>query len=219
MIGALDPVTDFEVVSSPSLMVVNNQTARLQIGDQVPIATATSECVEDVDAPIRNEIEYRDTGVVLEITPRVNASGLVLPDVVQEVSDAIETTASGIGSSTISQRRIQSSVLLNDRETLALGGLIRSRKSDGKEGISILSDIPVIGAVFGATELTSNRTELLIVLRPIVVLNHNEAKSACQELRAKPRCLEEMGVYLPPGRGVAVGRVRVPGDGNTDPRR
>jgi general secretion pathway protein D len=196
---ALDSVTDVNVVSSPSLMVLNNETARMQVGDQVPVATATSESVDDVNAPIRNEIQYKDTGVILEITPRVNASGLVLLDVVQEVSNVSDQTTSGIDSPTISQRRFESSVLLNDRETLALGGLIRDTKSNAKNGIPILSDIPVIGAAFGSTDLKANRTELLVVLRPIVVRNHNEAKSAYQELRSKLRGLEELGRYLPPG--------------------
>jgi general secretion pathway protein D len=199
VISALDSVTDVNVVSSPSLMVLNNETARMQVGDQVPVATATSESVDDVNAPIRNEIQYKDTGVILEITPRVNASGLVLLDVVQEVSNVSDQTTSGIDSPTISQRRFESSVLLNDRETLALGGLIRDTKSNAKNGIPILSDIPVIGAAFGSTDLKANRTELLVVLRPIVVRNHNEAKSAYQELRSKLRGLEELGRYLPPG--------------------
>jgi len=199
VVSALDSVSDVNVVSSPSLMVLNNETARLQVGDQVPVATAESSSVDDLNAPIRNEIEYRDTGVILEITPRVNASGLVLLDIVQEVSDVAETTTSGLESPTISQRSFKSSVLLNDRETLALGGLIRDTKSNAKNGIPILSDIPLIGAAFGSTDLKANRTELLVVLRPIVVRNHNEAKSAYQELRSKLRGLEELGGYLPPG--------------------
>ncbi len=198
MVSALDSVSDVEVVSSPSLMVLNNETARMQVGDQVPIATAQSESVDDANAPIRNEIEYKDTGVILEITPRVNSSGLVLLDIVQEVSNVAAQTTEGIESPTISQRRFESSVLLNDRETLALGGLIRDTKSNSKNGIPLLSDIPVLGAAFGSTELNKDRTELLVVLRPIVVRNHNEAKSAYQELRSKLKGLEDLGRYLPP---------------------
>ncbi|MCP1337873.1 type II secretion system secretin GspD [Futiania mangrovi] len=192
VVSALDDVTDVEIVSSPSLMVLNNETARLQVGDEVPVATTSAVSVVDPDAPIVNEIQFRQTGVILEITPRVNASGLVLLDIVQEVSDVVPTTSSGIDSPTIAQRQFRSSVLLNDRETLAMGGLIRERRSDGKTGIPLLSDIPIIGAAFGSTDLQSDRTELLMVIRPIVVRNHTEAKEAYRELRAKLQGLDRL---------------------------
>jgi general secretion pathway protein D len=197
VVSALDSVSDVEVVSSPSLMVLNNETARLQVGDEVPIVTRTAQSVTDPDAPIVNEVELRQTGVILEITPRVNASGVVLLDIVQEVSDAVPTTTSGIDSATISQRHFRSSVLLRDRETVALGGLIRARRSDGKAGIPILSEIPVLGALFGSTELLADRTELMVILRPIVVRNHQEARAAYLELREKLKGLDSLSGSLP----------------------
>lgn len=183
VVSALDEVSDVEIVSSPSLMVLDNETARLNVGDQIGVPTRQSESVTNPDAPIVQEITRVNTGVILNITPRVNASGLVLLDVVQEVSEV--APGSTLDNPTISQRVIESSVLLRDRETLALGGLIRSRNSDGKAGIPILSDIPVVGSVFGSTDLSSDRTELLVIIRPIVVRNHNEARSALAELRTK----------------------------------
>jgi general secretion pathway protein D len=195
VVSALDSVSDVEIVSAPSLMVLNNETARLEVGDEIPIVTRTAIGVGAGDAPITNEIERRQTGVILEITPRVNASGLVLLDIMQEVSNVSGTDVSGF--TPIAQRRFESSVLLRDRETIALGGLVRNSQSDGKTGIPILSDIPVLGALFGATNLRADRTELLVVIRPIVVRNHSEARAAYEELRSKLRGLGDLSVYLP----------------------
>lgn len=195
VVSALDSVSNVEIVSSPSLMVLNNETARLEVGDEIPIVTRTAVGVGTSDAPITNEIERRQTGVILEITPRVNASGLVLLDIMQEVSNVSGADVSGF--TPIAQRRFESSVLLRDRETIALGGLVRNNRSKGKSGIPLLSDIPVLGALFGARNLRADRTELLVVIRPIVVRNHNEARAAYDELRAKLRGLGDLSVYLP----------------------
>jgi len=199
VVSALDAVTDVEVVSSPSLMVLNNETARLQVGDEVPIAISSAVDVTDPNAPIVNKIVFRDTGVILEITPRVNASGVVLLDILQEVSLVTATTTSGIDSPTIQQRKFESSVLLRDRETLALGGLIRSRSSDGKTGVPILSSIPLLGELFKSTDKTLVRGELLVMIRPIVIRNHNEALEATNELRTKLIGLDPLSQTLRAG--------------------
>lgn len=197
VVSALDEVTDVEVVASPSLMVLDNQTARLQIGDQVPVATTSAVGVSTADAPIVNTIEQRDTGVILEITPRVNASGVVLLDILQEISNVVETTTSGIDSPTIQQRSFKSSVLLHDRETLALGGLIRTRVVGQRTGIPLLSDVPLLGEAFKSTGKEAQREELLVALRPIVIRNNSEARAAYQELRSKLQGLKKLEGYLP----------------------
>ncbi|MGF1551265.1 MAG: type II secretion system secretin GspD, partial [Paracoccaceae bacterium] len=151
-LNALSEISDVEVISSPQLLVLDNQSARLQVGDQVPVATGTARplTADDLDTVV-NSIEYFDTGVILEVTPRVNASGLVTLEIVQEVSDAVPTLSSDIDSPTIQQRTVRSIVSVNSGETIALGGLIRDRASDATSGVPLLQDIPLLGNLFRST--------------------------------------------------------------------
>jgi general secretion pathway protein D len=190
-LNALEERTNVKVVSAPKLMVLNNQTAALQVGDQVPIQTQQATSVENPDAPIVNSIEYRDTGVILRITPRVNAGGVVLLDISQEVSDLSSRTVAGISSPIISTRRIATSIAAMDGQVLALGGLFRDSRSFGKNGLPILSRIPVLGSLlFGNTRNMQQRTELIILLKPHVVRSPDDGRAVTEELRAKIRTLE-----------------------------
>jgi general secretion pathway protein D len=183
ILDALDSVTDIRVVSSPQVLVLDNRTAELQVGDQVPISTQQSISNTDPDAPTVNSVELRDTGVVLRVTPRVNASGVVNLEIDQEESSAVSTTTSGIDSPTIQQRRLRSTVVVNSGETIALGGLIRDTQTDSVSGIPLLSSIPILGNLFGATEETGRRTELLVLITPRVIRNQEEARAVTRELR------------------------------------
>jgi general secretion pathway protein D len=184
-LNALTEITDVRVISSPQLMVLDNQTARLQVGDEVPIATQSAISTGDSDARIVNEIQFRDTGVILEVTPRVNASGLVVLDVLQEVSDVIATTTSDIDSPTIQQRVIRTTVAVQSGDTIALGGLIRDREEDSISGIPLLSSIPVLGNLFKKTDRIVRRVELLVLITPRVVRNRREALDVTDELRRR----------------------------------
>ena len=185
VLNALTEITDVRVISSPQLMVLDNQSARLQVGDQVPIATQSAVTVNDPDAPIVNSIQFRDTGVVLEVTPRVNASGLVVLDVLQEVSDVKATTTSDIDSPTIEQRSIQSTVAVQSGDTIALGGLIKDREEESVSGVPLLSSIPVLGNLFKTTQTLVRRTELLVLITPRVVRDRREAVDVTNELRRR----------------------------------
>jgi general secretion pathway protein D len=192
VLSALSEITDVEVVSSPQLMVLDNQTARLQVGDQVPISTQSSVSTLDPDAPIVNTISMFDTGVILEVTPRVNASGLVTLDIALDVSDAIPTETSGIDSPTIQQRSIQSIVSVQSGETVALGGLIRERSTETVSGIPVLMDIPILGNLFKTTGQGSQRTELLVLITPRVVRGASQARAVTDELRQRLRSLRDV---------------------------
>lgn len=199
ILSALTSITDVQVISSPQLMVLDNESARLQVGDQVPIATQSAVSVADPEAPIVNSIEYRDTGVILDIIPHVNASGLVVLDIIQEVSSVVETETSGIDSPTIQQRQIESSVAVQTGETIALGGLIRDGKTNRVSGIPILSDIPILGNLFKTTDNKTQRTELLVLLTPRVIRNNQDSREVTNELRQRLPSLKplEMSIYRP----------------------
>lgn len=185
VINALEQVTDVNVISSPALTVLDNETASLKVGDQVPIVTRSAQGVTTPDAPVINDIQLKDTGIILSVTPRVNASGLVQLDISQEVSDVIPTTTSSIDSPTIEQRKIDTSVAVNSGADIVLGGLIQTKHQKGDGGIPVLKDIPIIGNAFktGVTDLRG-RTELLIILRPTVMGNRDDVEAVTQAVRA-----------------------------------
>jgi general secretion pathway protein D len=191
-LNTLSTVTHVEVLSAPNLMVLNNQTASLQVGDQVPIATGSSISTTAANAPVVNSIDYRDTGVILKITPRVNSSGLVLLDITQEVSQVSPSTSTPdnpIASPVIQERRIASSIAVRDGQTIALGGLISDNSSHGRTGLPIISAIPILGALASNRTHDRKRTELLVLLSPRVIRTPDEAQAASEELRGRIRSI------------------------------
>lgn len=184
-LNELSDLTHVKVLSAPKVMVLNNHTASLQVGDQVPVLQAQVTSTLTADASVTNEVNYVDTGVILNVTPRVNDSGLVLLDLSQQVSGVSNTTSSSINSPTIQQRMIQSSIAVKDGQTIALGGLIKDNDTQEKTGIPYLNDIPGVGFLFGATNNEHDRTELLVLLTPRVVRNAEDVKTITEELREK----------------------------------
>lgn len=200
VINALDAVSDVNVISSPQVFVLDNQTATLTVGDQVPITTRTlaspiSSTTADAFAT-SNSIEYRDTGVILNVTPRVNAGGLVTMEIGQEVSNvrdvvttAATTTQSQASSPTISQRKVETTVAVQGGETVALGGLITDSRTNGSDGVPYLSRLPYVGWLFGTKNESAARTELLVLITPRVVGSMDQARQVTQELRGRLRTI------------------------------
>jgi len=184
VLNALAEKTDVRVLSAPKLSVLNNQKASLQVGDQVPVVTQISQSTITPGAPIVNSIQMRDTGVILEVTPRVSENGNVTLSITQEVSDVTQTKSSGIDSPTIQRRRIQTVVSTRDGNTVALGGLIRENGSKGNSGIPLLKDIPIIGNAFRTNTSDTRRSELIILLVPHVMRNQEETQAVVDALAA-----------------------------------
>ncbi len=182
-LNALAEITTVNVISAPSLMVLDNKQAVLQVGEDVPIATQSATAVTTPGAPIVNSIAFRNTGVLLTVTPRVSDSGRVVLEIEQEVSDVIPTTSSKLDSPTIQQRKIKTTVAVNDGDSLALGGLIQERDTLARDQVPLIGDIPVFGNLFKNKNDTIKRTELMIFIHPTVVRNENEARQATQEFR------------------------------------
>lgn len=187
VISALSTLTEVNVVSSPQVMVLDNQSARLQVGDEVPILTRFVDITASAADPRTvNSVEYRQTGVTLEVMPRVNVSGLVTLEIGQEVSDvSAPDTGAAIQSPTIRQRRILSSVAVSSGETVVLGGLIRESNNVSNSGVPFLHQIPILGTLFGVKSGDISRTELLVFITPRVIRNQREARDATQEIRQK----------------------------------
>ncbi|AKJ29731.1 type II secretion system secretin GspD [Caldimonas brevitalea] len=182
VLNALQAKTEVRILSAPKISVLNNQKASLQVGDQVPIITQTSQSTGAPGAPVVSSVEMRDTGVILEVTPRVNDNGNVILDVMQEVSEVAQTTSSGIDSPTIQRRKIHSVVATRDGFTVALGGLIRENGARGTGGVPVLKDLPVLGHAFKNTTVDSRRTELVVLLVPHVMRNQAETQAVVDAL-------------------------------------
>jgi len=182
-LDTLNAITNVNVISSPSLTVMDNRPAVLQIGDQVPITTQSAVGVLTSGAPIVNSVSYKDTGVILSITPRINQSGRVLLEIEQEVSTVVPTTTSGIDSPTIRQRKIKTDVIVNDSDALVLGGMIQESRSVTRNQLPIIGDIPFIGNAVNSKDNIIGKTELIILIKPHVIRDLNEARFITDEYR------------------------------------
>ena len=184
---ALETVTDLKIISSPQLMVLDNHTAELQVGDQVPVLTQQITSADNPDA-ITNSFEYRDSGIILRVTPRVNSGGLVTMRIEQEASQ-IAKTAEPTLTPTIQQRRFSSTVAVQSGETVVLGGLIQDIRDRKETGIPFLRDIPILGFLFGGKESDKKRTELLVLITPRAVRSQSEMRQVTEELRKRLRAV------------------------------
>ena len=184
-LSALQAVTTVKVLSSPQLLVLDNESARLQVGNIVPFLTQSSQSTITSGSPVINSIDYRETGVIMEVTPRVNSGGLVTLDISQEVSDVDPAgpATSGINSPTFQERAVRSRVVIQDGQTVGLAGLIRDSDSRGNSGIPWLKDIPILGLLAGQQNNTRVRTELLVLITPHVVHDQRDARALTEDLR------------------------------------
>jgi general secretion pathway protein D len=200
----LQAVSTVHVLSSPELMVLDNQPARLEVGDLVPYLTSQSQSTLTSTSEIINSVSYEQTGVILEVTPRVSSDGLVTLDIAQEVSN-VNTSATStssttsINSPTFTQRDVQSRVVVQDGQTIGLAGLIQDSVTRSNQGVPFVKDIPVIGALFGQQNNTRTRDELLVLITPHVIHDQRDALDLTQDLReqlpnaaAVPQVLQQL---------------------------
>jgi general secretion pathway protein D len=186
------------MLSSPSVMVLNNQEASMRVGDQVPILTGSVSNTINTNNVVQ-AIQYRDTGVLLNVRPRVNSGGLVNMDIIQTVSNVKPKPTTGsdsateINSPTIAQRQIKSTVAVQDGDTLVLGGLIRENTANTKTGIPLLYELPIIGDLFGSTNMASTRSELVVLLTPRIVDSQIKGREISNEFRRKLTGLYDPG--------------------------
>jgi general secretion pathway protein D len=187
VINALSAVTQLRVLSAPQIMVLDNEPARLQVGSQVPILTQSQQSTLTSNAPIVNSVDYRDTGVILLVTPRVNSGGLVTLDISQEVSNVASNAptqvTSTVNSPTFDQRLIRTRVAIQDGQTVGLAGLIRDSDSESNAGIPLLKDIPLLGGLVSSQTNSRERTELLVLITPHVVQDQRDARALTEDLR------------------------------------
>ena len=193
-INALGSRTAIDVVSAPKLITLDNHKARLQIGDQVPVVTQTSTATTTSNPAIVSTVEYRDTGVILEVTPRISGDDKVVVDVVQEVSGVAKTVTSGIDSPTIQQRKLQSTMVLRDGAVVALGGLISHRGSDSDSGVPGLKNVKFLGNLFKSRGNEAARTELIVLLKVRIMRDPDASSQVTQDLLTDMREIQSRGL-------------------------
>jgi general secretion pathway protein D len=198
ILDLLSAVTQTRVISTPRLLVLSNQVARLQVGDVVPIITQSAASTLTSNPQILNNITYKETGVVLEVTPRVNSGGYVTMDVNQSVSDVVNTTTSQIDSPTIRQRRLTSTISVKSGESILLGGLIQQTDNRSTSGIPFLHDIPGLGALFGSHVNGAARTELIMLMTPHVIANDNDARDITARVERQFKTVLDASTLTPP---------------------
>jgi general secretion pathway protein D len=197
-ITALSSQSKVKIVSAPKINTVENSPATLQVGDQVPVVIQSSQSTSTSDSPVINSVDYRDTGVMLKVTPRVTGDHRILLDVSQEVSSVVKTVTSGIDSPTINQRKIESKLIVPEGTVVALGGLISSSDSLSDNGIPGLKNIPFIGGAFKGQSHSRANTELVILLKAKVLRDADDYAAVSADFGADLRDMMQQGYLTAP---------------------
>ncbi|MGJ5181211.1 type II secretion system secretin GspD [Bradyrhizobium oligotrophicum] len=185
ILDALHTVTSVKVLSNPSLVVINNQTATLQVGDVVPVSTGSATVLSSSNTVV-NTIDYRNTGIILRVVPRIAANGNVRLEVEQEISNVAAQSASSL-TPTVSQRKVKSAISVANGQTVLLAGLISEQQNGNRNGIPGFDEIPVLGDAFSHQGKKGTRTELIIFIRPQIIRDGSDAHQVAEELRSKLR--------------------------------
>ena len=184
IINALHGLTDVKILSNPSLVVVDNQEATLEVGDQVPISTGSATVLSTSNTVV-NTVDYKNTGIILHVQPRVNSNGNVLLAIEQEISSVPPNSATL--TPTISQRKVKSAISVASGQMVLLAGLISETQSNSRSGVPLFDQLPLIGGAFGTTGKGTTRTELIIFIRPQIIRDGADASMVAEELRSKMR--------------------------------
>jgi general secretion pathway protein D len=190
ILSAVSSADQFRVLSSPSLMVLNNKEANIQVGNQIPVVSTRFNPSGSVgDISTTSSVQFRDTGVILNVTPRVNPGGLVFLEISQELSE-VAGEADATGNVPLAKREIDTELAVQSGETVVLGGLISDTRRKGKSGVPLLKDIPLLGNLFGETTSSGERQELLVVITPKVIRSAEQARQVTDEYRSRLEGLE-----------------------------
>jgi general secretion pathway protein D len=182
VINALQTVTDVKVLSSPSLVALDNQPALLQVGDEIPVTTSSAAVLANAAAPIVNTIEMRNTGVILKVLPHIHADGSIQLEIDQEISNVVNPDQQTL-TPTIAQRRVHSTVSVQSGQTVLLAGLISETNQESRSGIPGLREIKFLGDVFGNTSSTKSRSEIIVFIKTQMIRNSQDASAVTEEFR------------------------------------
>jgi len=187
LITALAQERKLDVEASPILMTSDNKTASIDMTDEVPIPITTTT----ITGITRDSIQYRSVGIRLSVTPKINEDRYVTLDIDQEISQINSSIASPVDNAVpLFRRQAKTSVVVKDKQTLVIGGMIRETTGEDRSGVPFFYKIPIIGWLFGANAKSTSKTELLILLTPHVVASDKEARLITEEYKKRIRKLQ-----------------------------
>ncbi len=183
------------ILSTPRLMVRSGSSASIDIGTEIPTLTSqsTTNQIQSGDTALLQQIQYRRTGILLNIEPIVYAGRRIDLKIDQQVSEARTNTTSNISSPAIFNRRIKTELSLSDGESVLLGGLISENRDQGWSGVPVLSEIPILGQLFRVDRTSIDRTELIVIIIPYVIDDQNEAKAITESIKQRLEILPFVG--------------------------
>ncbi len=172
--------TNTEILSTPHILCRNEQTASIQVGQSEPIRSGSTTGSGGVTTA---QIEYRDTGTILTVTPRIGENQMITLDVIQEVSSAVASVASDIDSPTFPIRKTETSLVIKSGHSIYLGGIIDIDNDYSVKKVPILGSIPFLGKLFQSQETTKKKTELMILITPHIINTSDDADQLTQEFK------------------------------------
>ncbi len=191
LLTAASTKSHVNILATPHVLAVDNREATILIGEEIPILTSTQQSTL-ATANIVSSIQYRDTGIILTILPQVNSAGLVNMEIRQEVSNVGVTSFGDTNSPSFTSREAETTVVVRDRESILIGGIIDERVERTRSGVPFLMDIPVLGRLFRVEQDKRERTELIILITPYVIRDRNEAQLVTQEFTGRIHKLKKM---------------------------
>ena len=191
LINAVNSRSKVNILATPHVIAADNREAHILIGEEVPILTSTQQSTL-ATANIVSSIQYRDTGTILTILPQVNSAGLVNMEIRQEVSNVGVASFGDTNSPSFTSRETETTVVVRNRESVLIGGIIDERVERSRNGVPFLMDVPVLGRLFRVEQDKRERTELVILITPYVIRNRNEAQSVTKEFTHRVNRLRHM---------------------------
>jgi len=188
LVYALGSDSDVNILSSPNILALDNREAIIEVGNEIPTATGTTSDTT-TGTKTTTSVQYRKTGVLLTVTPHINSSGLVKMELVQEVSDIGEFVPE-LSNYIILTRRADTSLVVEDGQTVVIAGLMKSNSRNSNSGIPFLKDIPILGYLFGGASQEMQKTELIIMITPHVIKNRTDAETITWEFSNKIKTLQ-----------------------------
>ena len=192
LLAALDEISEVHILSNPVILATDNKEAKIQIGEEVPTISQSLVNTSASTPNITQNIQYRDVGIILKVKPHINSSGLVKLDIMQEISSVSDKVVQGISSPVFTKRKVETSLVVQDGQTVILGGLIQNQHNRNEVGVPLFKDIPAIGNLFKWHGTKKDRKELLIAITPKVIRNIEETNRVMSEYKERINELKEL---------------------------
>jgi general secretion pathway protein D len=191
LVYALGSDGDVNILSSPNILALDNTEAVIEVGQDVPTTTGTTTSTINPNS-VTNSVQFRKTGILLTVKPHINSSGLVKMELAQEVSD-VGIYIPELSNFTFLTRRAETSLVVEDNQTVVMAGLMKSKKNTSQSGIPFLKDIPVLGYLFGGLSKANEKIELIFMITPHVIKNRSQADQITREFSQKVADLQAGG--------------------------